>query len=196
MKFKRVLAYIVDSIVVSLIVSLISMIGFLNPTIEKYNKTYEEYQQFNNDILASEEEINTKELMEKSSEYYYKLQKYSLSTNIIEIFCLIGYFVIFNITTQGQTLGKKLFKIKIVPNKCKINWKNYLLRMLILNSTWITILTCILLFVLPAYNFYITSMIITYLGYAVLIVDVLMMLFRRDERSLHDILSNTKVVEA
>lgn len=196
MKLKRVLAYIIDSIVISLIVSLISLIGFLNPTIDKYNETYNEYQRFNTDVLASEQEINTNELMKESSKYYYKLQKYSLSTNIIEIFCLIGYFIVLNISTKGQTLGKKLMKIRIVPNNGKIDWKNYLIRMVILNGTWVTIISFVLLFTVGEYSLYISSVVMTYLSYLVLIIDVLMMMFRKDERSLHDILSNTKVIEA
>ena len=39
------------------------------------------------------------------------------------------------------------------------------------------------------------SMIATYISATILIIDVLMMLFRKDKRSLHDILSNTKVIE-
>lgn len=196
MKLKRILAYIIDSIVISLLVSLISLIGFLNPTIEKYNETYNEYQQFNADVLASEQEIDTNELLKESSKYYYKLEKYSLSTNIIEVFCLIGYFIVLNISTKGQTLGKKLMKIRIVSNKGKIDWKNYLIRMIILNGTWVTIILCVLLFIIGEYPLYITSIVMTYLSYLILIIDVLMMLFRKDERSLHDIISNTKVIEA
>ena len=80
MKLKRIIAYIIDSIFVSLITSMIALISFLNPTINEYNKTYKEYQQFNQDIVATESKIDTDKLINESTEYYYKLQKYSLST--------------------------------------------------------------------------------------------------------------------
>ncbi len=196
MKLKRIIAYIIDSIFVSLITSMIALISFLNPTINEYNKTYKEYQQFNQDIIATESKIDTDKLINESTEYYYKLQKYSLSTNIIEIFCLVGYFVIFVSSNNGQSLGKKIMKIRIAPNKGNVKWYNYLVRMIILNGTWITILSCIMLFMLPHKAFYITSMVMTYIGYVIILTDLLFMLFRKDERSLHDIASNTKVIEA
>ena len=87
-------------------------------------------------------------------------------------------------------------KIRIAPNKGNVKWYNYLVRMIILNGTWITILSCIMLFMLPHKAFYITSMVMTYIGYVIILTDLLFMLFRKDERSLHDIASNTKVIEA
>ena len=86
-------------------------------------------------------------------------------------------------------------RIKIVANKGKLTWKNYLIRNIILNELLINVLLCVMVFFIKDTQFYTFSMILTYVSATILIVDVLMMLFRKDKRSLHDILSNTKVIE-
>ena len=197
MNFKRIIAYIIDVLLVSVVVAFLSMIDFINPTQEQYNDAYLEYEEISNQFLASEADINIdpNNMLNEIAPHYYKVQKYLLPRNIIQIFCIIAYFIVFNLLNNGQTLGKKLMRIKIVANKGKLTWKNYLIRNIILNELLINILLCVMVFFIKDTQFYTFSMILTYVSATILIVDVLMMLFRKDKRSLHDILSNTKVIE-
>lgn len=196
MKIKRILAYIIDIILISIIVAGLSYIPFLNPNLDNYSKTYTEYQEYNDSVLSSEQNINTKDFVKESSRYYYKLQKYSVSTNIIEIFCFIAYFVIFNLKHNGQTVGKKIMKIKIVSDNNELTWKQFLIRMIILNGTWMTFIVCMLVFILKNESFYLASMILTYINYFIIILDCMMLIFKNNNKSLHDILSKTSVVDA
>lgn len=195
MNFKRIIAYIIDVIIVSAIVSLISSIKFFNPTIEQYNTSYSQYEQVSEQVLASESNIDPDHIISEISPYYYKVQKYQLPRNVIHIFCIIGYFIIFNLLNNGQTLGKKLMKIRIVANKGTLTWKNYVIRNIIFNELLLNILLCAMVFLIKDKTFYLFSMIATYVSTAILIIDVLMMIFRKDKRSLHDVLSNTNVIE-
>ena len=195
MNFKRIIAYIIDVVIVSAVVAVLSMIDFINPTLEQYNTAYLEYEEVSTQVLASESNIDPNDILTEIAPYYYKVQKYLLPRNIIQIFSIIAYFIVFNLLNNGQTLGKKLMKIKITANKGSLTWKNYLIRNVILNEILLNILLCVMIFFIKDKEFYMFSMIATYISATILIIDVLMMLFRKDKRSLHDILSNTKVIE-
>ena len=112
--FKRIVAYIIDIMVVTIIVTALSNLSFLNPNLDKYNEVYDKYteevKKYQND------EIKQDEFMEEYKTYNYELQKESLYTDIIFISVYLLYFVGFNYITKGVTLGKKIMKLKIVTN--------------------------------------------------------------------------------
>ena len=52
-KFKRIVAYFIDLLIISLLVTLISNIKVLNPNRDKYNKTLKEYSAYNEELSES-----------------------------------------------------------------------------------------------------------------------------------------------
>ena len=107
--FKRLGAYIIDILIVTIIASILSNIGTLNYQMEKYMDTY-------NKIIKVTEKYEKKEI--KKVEYTkemekltYKLDKNSTITSIISLACIIGYFGIFQYSQNGRTLGKRIFKL-------------------------------------------------------------------------------------
>ena len=60
---------------------------------------------------------------------YYYISKYSISYNIVIIVGILLYFGVFQKYCNGQTIGKKLMKIKVVDNNTNENpniWKHLL----------------------------------------------------------------------
>lgn len=241
---KRIGAYLIDIILVSLVSTVLSSNVYINKDYKKYKETYDEYnikyeeyvnyysklENYYEDKKISDkeykklikyDEIYTKDLinyyvdenidkdeyenivdnlnLEYSNEeinYSYKLLRYSLVPTIINLMCILLYFVVFQFYFNGKTLGKKIMKLKVVSNnENKLNIVNYLIRCLIVNEVFINIISLICLITLSKNNFISYNKIIYVITYILEMVILFMMVFEKNNRGLHDYISNTKVIE-
>lgn len=191
---KRILAYVIDTIFIVLITTLINNITFINPKLNDYNKHYDEYIKIQEDY--KNKEIDKDKYDIEIKEYNYILTKEGLISSIITISSLIIYFGILPYFLKGQTLGKKALHIKIVSNKDKqLNIGNYLLRMVILNNIIFRIVNVSGVYFLNKNSFYIYSSVISYIESLIETIIIFMVILRKDNRGLHDMISGTKVIE-
>jgi len=196
---KRISAYLIDILFLFVLISLITEIKFINPYYDKYIETYESY----NEILEqySNEEITEAEFNKLYNINYYNVTKYSISYNIIIIVVIFLYFVVFQKFNNGQTLGKKLMKIKIVNNneEKNVSLLKYFIRSLPMYFIYVgglipLIINSILVFILNENNYMNVTMIISYAFLIISIVSFVMINIRKDERGIQDLLANTKVI--
>ena len=108
---------------------------------------------------------------------------------------MVLYFGLFQYYNKGQTIGKKLMKIKVVSNDGKkLKLSQVIIRMLIINS----VLTSVILISLISFEskgLYIsTSKYINMIDATLVSASIIMIMFKNDGRGLHDLLANTKVV--
>jgi len=196
---KRIIAYLLDIILVYMLISAIVSIRFLNPNYDKYIDSYEKYIDIFEDY--SKGHITEKEYTKLNTNNIINVTKYSISSNIVIILVIIGYFVFFQKYNNGQTLGKKIKKIKVVSNdNKKLTLKNYFLRILPLYYIFIggiipIIISSILVFILPAKIYITVNSLIIYAFFILATISFAMAFRREDKRTMHDILANTKVVE-
>lgn len=151
-------------------------------TSKNYNKLVDEA----NDIY-----------MESTSKIYKKIDKYSIVYNITYIIVTLLYFVLFNIITGGATLGKKLVRLKIVNNKDrdkKVNVGSYIIRWVMLYQVVYYLFKIIFVYFLSTNSYFEVANVVydihSYLTMAILVF----VMVRMDNRGLHDMLSNTIVV--
>ena len=188
--YKRIVAYVLDIIIVTVIASLLT---YFIPENKEYEASFNEYVSSINEY--SKEKINQNEFLQKTNDLVYIMNKESLTVTIVTVVLTIIYFVVFNYFMNGQTLGKKLMKLKIVSNnKKKLTMNNYLIRSLLINSVLMNVLSIIFILLLNKTSYIKVNDITTYLFGAIYIVTFGMILFREDKRGLHDYLANTKVV--
>ena len=192
---KRVMAYIIDIFIVSIIATLISSIGLINPYKDEYNDAYDQYantvaqiQEGGSGVDNSENELIT---------LYYNVNKYNVVRSGISVGCTILYFALLQLLLDGQSLGKKIMKIKVVANRedKKLNFGNYLIRTVILNNVIFSILFIVGIYLFDASIYYSYSMVVSYLQMFVLTVIMLMVVLRKDFRGLHDFAAGTKVID-
>lgn len=242
--FKRIGAYIIDVILVTLIATLITSNSYINKdyknyetTYKEYSKEYEEYKKYLDELekvyddkKISDEEYNNlieldtednnylgekysdKNIDEKEYEvileninkdysiteqnYSYKLLKYSRIQNIITIMCILLYFVVFQFYFDGKTLGKKVMKLKVVSNNNKqLTILNYFIRSLVVNEVFINVLNILFLSILSKSSFFKYSEIAYVITYILEMAIIFTIVFNKDNRGLHDYISNTKVIE-
>lgn len=194
MTLRRIGAYIIDYILVFLFLTMLLQIRFLNPNYEEYVSASTKVQAII-DKAVEEKDIGFNE-SDEYKEASYNLQKNSIVPSIITLLVYVGYYCVFTIATHGQTLGKKLFRIKIANNKEeKLRWYQVVIREVILyNILFQGILLMVLVWASKEVYFLIsgyTNLIATIIFYS----SLLMLILKKDKRTIHDLISNTKVIE-
>ena len=161
-----------------------------------------EYYEKNNNILKDYEsnKITLEEYSELYSENYYYISKYTTSYSIVIIVCELLYFGVFQKYNNGQTLGKKIMRIKVVDNNDKgnVGVLRYFLRTIAIFFIYIgsvisLSINTILVFLIKL-NYSSISMIVNYVFLFISLVSLIFILIRKDRRGIQDLLTNTKVV--
>ena len=191
--FKRLGAYVFDILIVSTLVTLLSYLPILNPNrmqySEKYNQLVNVYEQY------SKEEISEEEYTEAGIPITYELYRLNVYYVIIDIVVVLLYFGVLPYFLKGQTLGKRLFQLRIVGIKDKpLSIVNYLLRCIVLNNVLISIALQCIVHIMSVDTFYAVYQNVNLVGYIILYISLFMVIVRRDGRGLHDMVANTKVV--
>ncbi len=189
--FKRVIAYVIDSILIVFILTLFSKLPIFNIYTDKYYEVDNEYIDTVSKAFETGEPITT----EIINEYSYTLAKYSMNSTIGKLVLSAFYFIVFQFLNKGQTIGKKLMKIKVVNSKDKNpTFIQILLHAGIGYGIFINIIT-VLLFFLASKSSYLN--VITYvqlLDIGIIFTTIIMLLFRKDKRALHNLIAGTKIV--
>ena len=203
MGIKRVGAYIFDTIV------LIVLVVFLTGPIQSNDKKVsEEFKNYSQEIVeltgeyfsktsisdakkALELENRIKNLSEetKKAQYKHRYSLYFLSQKIIILLLTIVYFVVFPFFNDGQTLFKKIFKIKVKYQSLS----NLLIREELARNF---ICTSFVLYLISGINYSLFSLYIKYITPVTLtfmIINFLVFLIKK--QAIHDIIAKTNVVE-
>ena len=193
LNIKRLTAYFIDIIIISVVAALISNISFINPKIKDYKKDYNEYVT----IVKSyqENKISSKTYQKQIKNYTYYLNNDSLVTTFITLSLMLLYFGFYQWYKNGQTIGKKLMKIKIEDiNNSKITIEKYMLRSIILYNIIIKLTDLVCLLFLSKNRYLLISNILYNIEMGITLVIMISIIFSKDKRGLHDLLCKTKVV--
>ena len=91
---KRILAYLIDVVIVLLASSMLSSISYLNPQLETYNKYYDEYSEKTKDYL--DKKTTDDEYLQITNDYSYKLERNSVYSSVISVVTILLYFGVFH----------------------------------------------------------------------------------------------------
>lgn len=187
--FKRFLAYLIDIILVSIVATIIAL-PFRTESIEKVDNQIIEVTQ-----KALQGKIKTEAYTTQLNELAYQKAKLDGISNIIIILISVLNFIVYQGITKGQTIGKKLLKIKIVKiNGNELTFNDLIFRNLLNNFIFFDILLAV--FALIGRKPYIYGYrSINIVETILLIVSVFMIAIRKDGRSVMDLLTNTMVVK-
>lgn len=186
---KRVLAFLIDSFILSIVFSVIT-INFNTNSDEISNKFMEKIEQYQNN------EITIEEYTDSVVDLNYQLQKSSVRTNALQVVLYVGYFIVFGYLNKGQTVGKKLFKIKVVNKDGSLPsiW-NVIVRSLLIYGIFTLLYSIVFVNIFDKYIFTYGYMLIDYTIAIFVMIAFFMALYRKDGRGLHDVIARTYVIE-
>lgn len=188
---QRLLAFAIDIFLVSFLASLLCMpfldYDSIDTLRENASQIMVDYEEGNIDIET---------YISSASSILYRLAQKQGPLTLATIFLNILYFVVYQFYYKGQTLGKKLLRVKVVSADSKeLTMNNYIYRSFAINS----VLTDIIIFTFVVFAsqrvWFGGTLIFATINYIVLFVCAVMVIFSKDGRGLHDLIGNTKVIE-
>lgn len=186
---RRACAYIIDIIVISVVFALICLfipmsknINVLNVELDALNETF------------LNKELTFGNYFNHYSEITYNLDKEKVVYTLINAVLFIGYFAIIPYFCNGQTLGKKVWNIKITKENGKPSLNDLIIRNLIVNSLGLMLISLALLFVMPPTMYVITTLFLGIVQIIIIIIIAMQIIKSKDHIGWHDKITNTKVV--
>lgn len=183
---KRALAYTIDIIILGLILLLVNVIvpkdeKDINVKLDSLNETY------------LNKEISFNEYLEEYSFISYEIDKSNIIYTIVNIIFVIIYFIMIPFIFNGQTIGKKLMKIKLVKED-KLTITSLIIRNLIINGLGYMLLSLTLIHILKPYSYFIITTMLSIIQLILMIVILVGLIKNNNNLILHDRLSKTKVI--
>lgn len=189
--FPRLVAYIIDVTLVSIVCSGIL---FLFPKNENYSKYLKEYQEVQTNFIDNKIEVD--EYIHKVADITYDIDYSNVLSMIVEVVLLILYFIVFQFYNKGQTFGKKLMKLRVVNNNGnELTLNQVTCRALIIDSILINLFMIAALLFSGRNYYYYASLSLQILSGIIIFVTLMMIFFRKDGRGLHDVVTGTKVIQ-
>lgn len=187
---KRLGAYIIDILIISLVFSILTF--FIKESSNLIN--------LNNELNTISEnylnqEITMSEYINQFASAQYLINREMFLQNLFSLVLMIGYFIILPYYYNGQTVGKKFLKIKIVKEDGKLSVNDLALRGLISSGALVTLIELSLTFLLKDTPYFIAISILDFIQFLLVITSTFMILYRKDKKALHDLACKTLVVD-
>lgn len=187
---KRLVAYVIDFMIISIIFSILTFfIKDSNNLINLNNELNTISENYLNQTITTSEYIN----QFASVEYLINCEMFL--QNLFSVVLMVGYFILLPYYYNGQTIGKKLMKIKIIKEDGKLGINDLVLRGLISSGILVTLIELSLTFILKDTSYLILISILDFIQFLLVITSTFMILYRKDKKSLHDLICKTLVVE-
>lgn len=174
--------------------SLVKEHDLYKEVLDKYYKdntlTENNYKKLNNQIDG--------DYNKEYKKVYYQIEKNSILYFVLYLVVVFAYFVGFNYYTNGQTLGKKLMRLKIVDSKDiekRVGIWSYIIRAIILYQVLYYLIKLIGVYTMSADLYYTVTSVFYSVQYYLEMLIVLMSMIRIDGRGPHDLLARTRVMQ-
>ena len=175
---QRFIAFILDILIVGIASTIITAVI---PVSDAANKLYTEQNNVAENYVNGK--TTMKEYANNMMDLSYDISKETGVVTIVSIVISLLYFVVYPTYKDGQTLGKKILKIKIVKNNdTDLSMNDLLLRACLNTSIFINIISVCLVFFTNKQIYIPTSSFISVIA------------FSQQKEGLHDKIAHTDVV--
>ena len=186
---QRLGAFLIDMLIVSFIASFFA-VPFVNTdkndrTDQQIIELMEKYQN---------QEIVDTDFVTQMSDLYYKSARNSGLVSLISIGVYLLYFVVYQMKKNGQTIGKKFMKIKVVSDTGELTMNQLLFRAFIADFILVEIIAFILMLFASKNSYVYSVFLVNGIQYLIVIVSVFMIMNKNDGRAIHDKIANTTVI--
>lgn len=124
----------------------------------------------------------------------YDIAKQTGIITLVSIAISLLYYVLYVYKNDGQSIGKKMMKIKIQKKDKELTMNDLLFRTMILQGTLVSIIGfCTILF-LDKDTYLATNSLLNLIQYSILIISFFLVAFTKERQGLHDMVAKTEVV--
>lgn len=189
---QRFIAFLLDIFILSSIASLISYPFLDAKSIDKLNKNSSEVIE-----KYTTGEIDMDTYVDEVKGISYQLSQKQGVVSLVTLFLAVLYFIVYQYYNNGQTIGKKLMKIKVVSSTdTEITMNSFIFRSLIVNSILVDMISfAIVIFGNETAYFYGVA-ICGIIKYTLLLICGFMVMWSKSGLGLHDRIAHTTVVKA
>ena len=189
---QRFIAFLLDIFILSSIASLISYPFLDAKSIDKLNKNSSEVIE-----KYTTGEIDMDTYVDEVKGISYQLSQKQGVVSLVTLFLAVLYFIVYQYYNNGQSIGKKLMKIKVVSSTDKeITMNSFIFRSLIVNSILVDMISfAIVIFGNETAYFYGVA-ICGIIKYTLLLICGFMVMWSKSGLGLHDRIAHTTVVKA
>lgn len=188
--FRRILAFMLDFLLVSMLSGVIAVL--VTNEID-YDETYGRI--YNVTKAYSEKELTIDEYNNEVMDINYDINQKTVSVTIVTVAVSILYYIVFAYAFDGQTLGKKIVKIKVVSKSNeKASISSLMIRSMLIDMILVNALNVILILTLSKENYISIYDIVNYASSFILLGSAIFMMYRDDGKGIHDLVAGTVVV--
>lgn len=185
---RRILAFLIDFALVTIVVVAISSLLPKNNNIDVLNREF-------NDTVSNMENVSFSVSFNQMALIYKDLDQARIMYSVINAVMIFIYFIFIPYFFDGKTVGKKILKIKTVRNdKECLSLKNLVIKNMIDTGLMYMLFSLMLIYILPGYSYFIFVIALSILQISLIVASICMIIKRKDKRGLNDILSGTKVI--
>lgn len=188
----RFLAYLIDIIIVALVFLCLNSFMPKNHNISVLENEI-------TDLRSSylKKEIDTKVYFNRYAIIRKNLDQQYIPSNILNVIIILCYFVLVPYYWDGKTIGKKIFKLKIVKSESneKVSLNNYLVRSIINNGVLCFLISMSTVFLFDDSKYLLITIICGILQFLLVIISGFMIIYRHDKKGVHDLVSGTQVIK-
>ena len=194
---RRIFAYILDAMIISIIASAIANIRIFNPYLDKYREVEKQYTEVLENSLSDQEKFQELMNSDKINDMSYNLTKYGVYLSISSVIVTFGYFVCFQYYTKGKTLGRLITRTELVSsNKEELTFIQLIKRSVIINSLITSPILIIMMFTLNKASYLSANKYVQLVDYTLLIGSICLMIYREDGKGIHDLFAGTRVISS
>lgn len=188
---KRILAYLIDIILVFIIVILLEVLLPKNNNIEILNR---ELNETTDQFFGKQ--IDFSVYFNQTALIFRDLDKARIMYSVINGVLIFIYFIFIPYFFDGKTIGKKILKIKTIRNDQEyLSLKNLVIKNMIDTGLMYMLFSLMLIYILPGTSYFTFTLFLSIFQIGLIITSFIMIIKRKDKRGLNDILSGTKVIE-
>lgn len=177
-----------------LVLTVLSFISPIIPTFGDTKKLSKETVDITEQYL--EKKITEEEFLEKANDINYRVSKAIYLSDIANVCVYLGYFAVLPLFLNGQTLGKKIMKLRIKKIDDSNLTANALLIRTLMMYGLLTLIINLILLLLTNKGIYIQlSGYVSTIFSVITIATFFMILIRKDGRGIPDLLAKTIVTE-
>lgn len=187
---QRFIAYCIDIIIVSFVISIVAL-PFYN------EKEMSKYEEKSNELVEkyTTNKISVEKFVFESVNVSYQMARSNGIISLVTIIFEILYFVVYQLYNGGQTLGKKLMKIKIVSTKGELTTNQVMFRALIINSIMLELISFGFMLFSSKEVYFFGVGIFDVIQSIVIIVSALLIMYTKKSRGIHDLVTHTEVLK-